>query len=56
MAKAAVPAAVTMAVTMDMVFGVTVGRVIGGVTVAGRAMAVGNGSPMARFAGFAAEN
>jgi len=45
-----------MAVTMGMVFGGTVGLVAGGVTVAGRAMAVGNGPQMARFVGFAAEN
>ena len=45
-----------MAVIMGMVFGGTVGLVAGGVTVAGRAMAVGNGPPMARFVGFAAEN
>ena len=43
-----------MAVTMGMVFGGTVGLVAGGVTVAGRAMAVGNGPQMARFVGFAA--
>jgi hypothetical protein len=45
-----------MAVIMGMVFGGTAGLVAGGVTVAGRAMAVGNGPPMARFVGFAAEN
>ena len=45
-----------MAVIMGMVFGGTVGLVAGGVTVAGRVMAVGNGPPMARFVGFAAEN
>ena len=45
-----------MAVITAMVFGDTVGLVVGGVTVAGRAMAVGNGFPMARFVGFAAEN
>jgi len=44
------------AVITGMVFGGTVGLVAGGVTVAGRAMAVGNGFPMARFVGFAAEN
>ena len=44
-----------MAVTMGMVFGDTVGLVVGGVTVAGRAMAVGNGPPMVRSVGFAAE-
>ena len=48
--------AFTMAIIMDMVFGGTVGLVAGGVTVAGRAMAVGNGPPMARFVGFAVEN
>jgi hypothetical protein len=36
--------------------GGTVGLVAGGATVAGQAMAVGNGPPMARFVGFAAEN
>ena len=45
-----------MAVITGMVLGGTVGLVAGGVTVAGRAMAVGNGFPMARFVGFAAEN
>jgi hypothetical protein len=44
-----------MAVTMGMVFGDTVGLVVGGVTVAGRAMAVGNRPPMVRSVGFAAE-
>ena len=44
-----------MAVTMGMVFGGTVGLVAGGATAAGRAMAVGNGPPMVRFVGFAAE-
>lgn len=44
-----------MAVIMRMVFGGTVGLVAGGVTVAGRATAVGNGPPMARFVGFAAD-
>jgi hypothetical protein len=54
--RGAAPVAVTMAVITGMVFGGTVGLVAGGVTVAGRAMAVGNGFPMARFVGFAAEN
>jgi len=44
-----------MAVIMGTVFGGTVGLLgAGGVIVAGRGMAVGNGPPMARFAGFAA--
>ena len=46
---------VTMAVIIGIVFGGTVGRAAGGVTVTGRTMAVGNGSP-ARFVGFVAEN
>ena len=37
------------------VFGDTVGPVAGGVTVAGRTMALGSGFP-ARFVGFAAES
>jgi hypothetical protein len=44
---------VTMAVIIRPVFGDTAGLVVGGVTVGGRTMAVGNGSP-ARFVGFAA--
>ena len=42
-----------MAVIIRLVFGDTAGLVAGGVTVGGRTMAVGNGSP-ARFVGFAA--
>jgi len=46
-----------MAVIMgSMVFGGTVGLVVcGGTAGAGRAMAVGDGPPMARFVGFAAD-
>ena len=44
-----------MAVITDMVLGGTVGLVAGGATVAGRPIAVGNGPPMARFVGFAAD-
>lgn len=44
-----------MAVIIHMAFGDTVGPVAGGVTVAGRTMAVGNGFP-ARFVGFVAED
>ena len=45
-----------MAVIIGMAFGGTVGLVVCGVTAGvGWAMAVGDGLPMARFVGFAAD-